>query len=160
MVVSALLFVAGLSEAAGRLLPLVARRHEVSKRLLLGLLVAGALVEGAVFGLWPLTASTIAGQAPGAGNRVGGLAWTPALIAPLVLAGVLAFPLLGPMLHLVLLLGVGASLVDPLAAATGLEWGSAATCVALAGVGLASVVAAVRRLVATLIAAGIPEPAG
>ena len=156
--VTVLLFLAGLSEAAGRLLPVVSHRPTMSRRFVLGLLLTGALVEGAVFGLWPLTAWTIAGQVPGARPGAAGLAWTPDLIAPLVLAAVLAFPLLGPMLHLLLLVGVGAGLVRPLAAATGLDWMVAAGCVAVAGVGLAVAVAAVRLFVGTMIATGIPAP--
>jgi hypothetical protein len=86
------------------------------------------------------------------------LRWTPGLVAPLLLAAVLAFPLLGPLLHLLLLVGVGASLAGPLATATGLEWGAAAGCVAVAGLGLAVAVDAVRRLVGRIIASGAPEP--
>jgi len=158
--VAVLLLIAGLSEAAGRLLPVVSRRPGISRRFVVGLLLAGAFVEGAVFGLWPLTAWTIAGQVTGAGSGAVGLAWTPGMVAPLVLTAVLAFPLLGPMLHLLLLMGVGAGLVSLLAVATGLGWTVAAGCVAVAGAGLAVVVAAVRRLVATIIATGVPEPTG
>ena len=83
--------------------------------------------------------------------------WTPSLVAPLVLAAVLAFPLLGPLLHLLLLVGVGAGLAGPLATATGLGWWGAAGCVAVAGVGLGVAVEAVRRLVVRISAAGAPE---
>ncbi|MDX3248104.1 hypothetical protein [Streptomyces sp. ME18-1-4] len=72
------------------------------------------------------------------------------MVAPLVLAAVLAFPLLGPLLHLVLFLGVGAGLVGPLAAESGVGWWSAAGCVAGAGLGLA--VETVRRLVVRISA--------
>ena len=151
-----LLLIAGLSEAAGRLLPVVARRPRISRRFLLGLLLAGALIEAAVIALWPLTAWTIAGQVTGAGAD--GLVWTPGLVAPLVLTAVLAFPLLGPLLHLLLLVGVGAGLAGQLSAATGLGWAAAAGCVAVAAVGLAIAVAAFRRLVTKIIATGASEP--
>ena len=59
-VVVALLLFAGLSEAAGRILPLVARRPGMSRTFVAGLLLPGGLVEGAVFALWPLTAWTLA----------------------------------------------------------------------------------------------------
>ena len=152
------LLIAGLSEAAGRLLPVVARRPRISRRFLLGLLLAGAFIEAAVIALWPLTAWTIAGQVTGAGAGAVRLVWTPGLVAPLVLAAVLAFPLLGPLLHLLLLVGVGAGLAGQLSAATGLDWAAAAGCVAVAAVGLAIAVAAVRRLVTKIIAVGASEP--
>ena len=153
-----LLLIAGLSEAAGRLLPVVARRPRISRRFLLGLLLARALVEAAVIALWPLTTWTIAGQVTGVGAGAGGLVWTPGLVAPLVLTAVLAFPLLGPLLHLLLLVGVGAGLAGQLSAATGLGWAAAAGCVAVAAVGLAIAVAAFRRLVTKIIATGASEP--
>jgi hypothetical protein len=153
-----LLLLAGLSEAAGRILPLVARRSGASLPVAVGLLLAGALVNGATFALWPLAAWTLAELVlPTPPPGVAAPAWTPGLIAPLVLAAVLAFPLLGPLLHLLLLVGVGAGLAGPLAAATGLGWGAAAGCVAVAGVGLALAVAAVRRLVGTIGTAGAAE---
>ncbi|MFG1817683.1 hypothetical protein ACGFIF_28265 [Kribbella sp. NPDC049174] len=154
-----LLLIAGLSEAAGRVLPLVARRPGMSRPLVVGLLLAGALIEAAVIALWPLTAWNLAEFVmPTAAPDTAELVWTAGLIAPLVLAGILAFPWLGPLLHLLLLVGVGASLAGPLAAASGLGWGVAAACVAVAGVGLAVAVEIVRRLVATILAIGVPEP--
>jgi hypothetical protein len=153
-----LLLLAGLSEASGRILPLVARRSGASHRVAIELLLAGALVESAVIALWPLTAWTLAELVlPTPPPGVTAPTWTPGLVAPLVLAAVLAFPLLGPLLHLLLLVGVGAGLAGPLAAATGLGWWAAAGCVAVAGVGLALAVAAVRRLVATIGAPGAAE---
>ena len=155
-----LLLFAGLSEAAGRMLPLIARRSGATRTGVVGLLLTGALVEGTVFALWPLTAWTLARlvlPAPAAPHVVAP-AWTPGLVAPLVLAAVLAFPLLGPLLHLLLLVGVGAGLAGPLAAATGLGWWAAAGCLAVAGVGLALAVEAVRRLVGTIGATGAAEP--
>ncbi|MER5428414.1 hypothetical protein [Streptomyces sp. NPDC002588] len=147
-----LLLFAGVSETAGRILPLVARRPGMSRVFVAGLLPAAGLVEGAVFALWPLTAWTLAELVPSSPPPGSGLTWTPGLVAPLVLAGVLAFPLLGPLLHLLLFVGVGAGLADPLASATGLGWWSAAGCLAVAGVGLGVAVEAVRRLVVRISA--------
>ncbi|MFK4264756.1 hypothetical protein [Streptomyces milbemycinicus] len=153
-----LLLFAGLSEAAGRILPLVARRPGMSRTFVAGLLLPGGLVESAVFALWPLTAWTLAKLVLSPPLQGGGLAWTPGLVAPLVLAAVLAFPLLGPLLHLLLFVGVGAGLADPLAAATGLGWWAAAGCVAVSGAGLGIAVEAVRRLVVRLSATEALEP--
>jgi hypothetical protein len=154
-----LLLFAGLSEAVGRMLPLIARRSGASRTGVVGLLLTGALVEGTVFALWPLTAWTLARLVlPAPPPGVVAPAWTPGLIAPLVLAAVLAFPLLGPLLHLLLLVGVGAGLAGPLAEATGLGWWAAAGCLAVAGAGLALAVEAVRRLVGTIGATGAAEP--
>jgi hypothetical protein len=154
-----LLVLAGLSESAGRVLPLVACRPKLSPRLIAGLMVTGTVVEGTVMALWPLAAWTVANLvqpvvAPDAAPLPGaiGLAWTPALIAPLLLAAVLAFPLLGPFLHILLITGVGAGLAGPLAAASGLGWWTAAGCIAVAGIGLAVTVEVVRRLIARIIA--------
>ncbi|UUN28020.1 hypothetical protein [Streptomyces sp. FIT100] len=158
-VVAVLLLLAGLSEAAGRILPLVARRPGVSRRFAVGLLLTGGLVEGAVLALWPLTAWTLAElllTSPPPGD---GLAWTPGLLAPLALAAVLAFPWLGPLLHLLLFVGVGAGLAGPLAAAAGLGWWGAAGCVAVAGTGLGVAVEGVRRLVGRIGTPGAPEVA-
>jgi hypothetical protein len=152
-----LLLFAGLSEAAGRILPLVARRPGMSRAFVAGLLVAAGLVESAVFALWPLTAWTLAELVLSSPPPAAGLVWTPSLVAPLVLAAVLAFPLLGPLLHLLLLVGVGAGLAGPLAAATGLGWWGAAGCVAVAGAGLGVAVEAVRRLVVRISATRTPE---
>ncbi|MFJ9558991.1 hypothetical protein ACIRQQ_02980 [Streptomyces fuscichromogenes] len=88
-----------------------------------------------------------------------GLEWTPGVVAPLVLAAVLAFPFLGPLLHFLLFVGVGAGLVGPLAAASGLGWWSAAGCVAVAGLGLGLAVETVRRLVVRVSATESQEPA-
>ncbi|GIH22665.1 hypothetical protein Aph01nite_09750 [Acrocarpospora phusangensis] len=145
-VVGVLLLFAGLSEAAGRILPLVARRPTASRSHAIMLLLSGAVVEGVVFALWPLTAWTLAELALPGPQGVA-LAWTPGRVAPLLLAAVLAFPLLGPLLHLLLLMGVGIGLVGPLAETTGLGWWAAAGCVAVAGVGLGTAIEIVRRLV-------------
>jgi hypothetical protein len=159
-----LLVLAGLSESAGRVLPLVARRPNLSAGLVAGLMVTGTLVEGTVIALWPLAAWTVADLvqpvlAPDATPPpdTTGLAWTPALVAPLLLAAVLAFPLLGPFLHVLLVAGVGVGLAGPLAAAAGLGWWTAAGCIAVAGGGLAATVEVVRRLIARIIA-GAQEP--
>ncbi|GAA4557196.1 hypothetical protein [Planotetraspora kaengkrachanensis] len=158
LMVVAVLLLAGLSEALGRLLPLVARRPGVSRPVAAELLLIGAVVEGAVFALWPLTSWTIAElvlSPPLFGAAA--LTWTPGLAAPLLLSAVLAFPLLGPLLHLLLFVGVGIGLVAPLSAMTGLGWWAAAGCVAVAGVGLGVAVEAVRRLVAKISGTGARE---
>jgi hypothetical protein len=157
-VIAVLLLFAGLSEAAGRVLPVVARRSGVSRRSAVGLMLAGAVVEGAVFALWPLSAWALAElvlSAPPAKDVV--LVWTPDLVAPLLLAAVLAFPLLGPLLHLVLLVGVGAGLAVELATLAGLDGWVAAGCVAVAGAGLATAVEVVRRLVGRRSTTGASE---
>ncbi|MER7738114.1 hypothetical protein ABTX34_07205 [Streptomyces sp. NPDC096538] len=145
--VVALVLLAGLSEAAGRILPLVARRRTVSPPVVAGLLLTGTAVESAVIALWPLTAWTLAEMLPHATASAAAPGWTAAQVAPMLLGAVIAFPLLGPLLHLMLLTGVGAGLVGPVAAASGVGGWAAAGCVAVAGVGLAAAVEAVRRLV-------------
>ncbi|MET7948865.1 hypothetical protein [Micromonospora sp. NPDC005324] len=157
-IVAILLLVAGLSEAAGRLLPVVARLSGVSHARVVGLLFAGAIVDGAVFALWPLSAWAVAGLVLPT-RPSDALVWTPGLAVPLVLAGVLAFPLLGPLLHLLLMVGVGAGLAGALATVAGVGWWEAAGCVAIAGVGLGVSVEAVRRLVVKLNTRRAPEPA-
>ncbi|WP_416982609.1 hypothetical protein [Streptomyces sp. T028] len=152
-----LLLCAGLSEAAGRILPLVSRRPGMSRTVVASLVLTGGLVEGLVFALWPLTAWTLAEPARSSPAPGTGLEWTPGLVAPLVLAAVLAFPLLGPLLHLLLFVGVGAGLADPLAAASGLGWWGAAGCVAVAGAGLGVAVETVRRLVVRISTTRAPE---
>jgi hypothetical protein len=152
-----LLLFAGLSEAAGRILPLVARRPGMSRNLVAGLLLPAGLVEAVVFALWPLTAWTMAELVQSSPPSGVGLVWTPSVVAPLVFAAVLAFPLLGPLLHLLLFVGVGAGLVGPLAVASGLGWWSAAGCVAAAGAGLGLAVEAVRRLVVRVSATEAQE---
>ncbi|MER6158174.1 hypothetical protein ABT147_21875 [Streptomyces sp. NPDC001868] len=156
-VVVLLLLFAGLSEAAGRIVPLVSRRPGMSRTFVAGLLVAAGLVEGAVFALWPLTAWTLAELVRSAPPPEAGLEWTATLLAPLLFSAVLAFPLLGPLLHMVLFVGVGAALAGPLAAASGLGWWTAAGCVAVAGTGLGVTVEGVRRLVVRVGATRTPE---
>ncbi|MFF3438433.1 hypothetical protein [Streptosporangium sp. NPDC002721] len=155
-----LLLLAGLSEAAGRILPLLARRScGVPRSVAIRLLLTGALVEGAVFALWPVFAWTLAELlVPATRSGEAALIWTPGRVAPLVLAAVLAFPLLGPLLHLLLVVGVGAGLAAPLAEATGLGWWAAAGCLAVAGAGLAVAVEGVRRLVVRISTSGRREP--
>ncbi|WBB62474.1 hypothetical protein O7599_08060 [Streptomyces sp. WMMC500] len=152
-----LLLIAGLSEAVGRILPLLVRRPGMPRTVVLGLLLPLGIVEGAVFALWPLTAWTLAETVLTAPLPGTGLEWTPGRVAPLLLAAVLAFPLLGPLLHLLLFVGVGAGLAGPLAAATGLGWWGAAGYVAVAGLGLGVAVEAVRRLVVRLTAPRVAE---
>ena len=148
-VVVVLLLLAGLSEAAGRdpAAGGAPARHVAAAR---GRAAADRrrrrgrrdrAVAADRVGPWPSWRCPL--RAAGAGR----LAWTPGLVAPLLLAAVLAFPLLGPLLHLLLLVGVGAGLVGPLAAATGLGWWAAAGCVAVAGVGLGRGRGGRRRLV-------------
>ncbi|MEU5346334.1 MULTISPECIES: hypothetical protein [unclassified Streptomyces] len=156
-VVVVLLLLAGVSEAAGRILPLAAGRPGMSRPTMAGLMVAGGLVEGAVFALWPLTTWTLAELVVSPTPSGAALEWTPGLVTPLLLSAVLAFPLLGPLLHLLLFVGVGAGLAGPLAAGTGLDWWGAAGCVAVAGAGLGVAVEAIRRLVVRTGAVSTPE---
>ncbi|WP_399936714.1 hypothetical protein ACGH52_00675 [Streptomyces sp. BBFR25] len=151
-----LLLLAGLSEAAGRIMPLLVSWPGAARRNVVGLMLTGAVVEGAVFALWPLTAQTAAellASAPPSKDLV----WTPGLLAPLLFTAVLAFPLLGPFLHLLLCVGVGAGLSGPLAEVTGLGWWTSACCVAVAGAVLGGAVEGVRRLVVRLGATAPPE---
>ncbi|MFG2555836.1 hypothetical protein [Streptomyces sp. NPDC048581] len=158
MSVVVLLLFAGLSEAAGRILPLLARRPGMPRTVVAGSLLAAGLVEAAVFALWPLSAWTLAELVVSSPPPGDGLEWTAGLLAPLLLSAVLAFPLLGPLLHLLLFVGVGAGLAEPLAEASGLGWWSAAGCVAVAGAGLGVAVEAVRRLVVRISAPRTTEP--
>jgi hypothetical protein len=158
IVVVILLLFAGFSEAVGRIVPLLARRPGMPRTLVAGLLLAAGLVEAVVLALWPLTAWNLAELVMSSPPPGEGLTWTAGLVAPLLLAAVLAFPLLGPLLHLLLFVGVGATLADPLATESGLGWWSAAGCVAVAGVGLGVAVEAVRRLVVRISAPRATEP--
>jgi len=151
-----LMLFAGLSEAAGRLLPVVTRGSGASRRRAVGLMLLGAVVDGAVFAIWPVAAWVLAVALPGSSSGEV-VVWTPALAAPLLLAAVLAFPLLGPLLHLTVLAGVGAGLAAELATTVGLGRWVAGGCVAVAGVGLAIAVEAVRQLVARFGTTGAPE---
>lgn len=144
--VGILLLLAGLSEAVGRVLPVVARGSGGTRTRAAALVLGGAVVECAVFALWPVLAWTLAAR------TAAPMLWTPALVAPLLLAAILAFPLLGPFLHLLLLVGVGAGLADTLAMAAGIGWWAAAGWMAVAGVGLGVSVEGVRRLVAREVA--------
>ncbi|MCI4146683.1 hypothetical protein [Streptomyces sp. MMS20-AI2-20] len=151
------LFVAGVSEAAGRIAPLVARRPGLSRPFVLGMLLVGGVVEATVFALWPLTAGALAGLLPSAApSGAVSMIWTPALAAPLLLAAVLAMPLVGPALHTLLVLGVGADLSGPLAEALGVSWWTAAGCLGAAGAGLAVSVELVRRAVVAISGARRP----
>lgn len=155
MTVAILLALAGLSESAGRVLPLVARRPKLSPRLLVALMATATVVEGTVMALWPLAASTVAGLVKefvvaDASQVKVELAWTPALVAPLLFGGVLAFPLLGPFMHFVLVAAVGVSLAAPLAASSGLGWWTATCCIFVTGAGFAASVELLRRLIARI----------
>lgn len=164
MTVIALLVLAGLSESAGRVLPLLARRPNLSPRLVAGLMATGTLVEGTMIALWPLAAWTVADLlqplvAPDLAPLpdTSALSWTPGLVAPMLLAAILAFPLLGPLLHILLVAGVGAGLAGPLAAASGLGWWTSAGCLAVAGIVLTTTVEVIRQLTARIVA-GAREP--
>lgn len=152
-----LLVFAGLSETVGRILPLIVRHHRASRALLIRLLITGTLVEALVFALWPTTAwflagAIVAGLPPGAAPT-----WTAGGAVPLLLTGILAFPLLGPALHLVVLILAGAALADQLAAATELGGWPAIACVAGSGMLLAFLLAMVRRVVGAWGASPEPE---
>lgn len=142
-----ILLLAGLSESVGRILPLVARRPPTSPAGVVILLVAGTAVEALVFTLWPLAAWSLAGLVLDDGPT-GPPSWTAATAAPLVLAAVLAFPFLGPLMHLGVLIAAGAGLAGQLASASGVTKWVGAIFVALAAIVLAVTVEAVRRTVA------------
>ncbi|MFI2703538.1 hypothetical protein [Cellulosimicrobium composti] len=150
--VLALVALAGLSEAAGRVLPVVARRSRASGPLVAALMLTGTVVEAVVIVAWPAAAVAVA-RATGAAPGVT-LGWTAATVAPLVLAAVLALPLVGPFLHATLLVAVGAAMAGRLADAAGAGWWAAAACVAVAGLGLAAAVEVVRFVVARVVATG------
>ena len=145
--VVSVLLLAGLSESVGRILPLVARRRPTSRAGVVTLLVAGTGVEALGFTLWPLAAWSLAGLVLEQGPA-GPPFWTAATAAPLVLAAVLAFPFLGPLLHLGVLIAAGAGLAGQLASASGVSEWTAAAFVAVAATVLAGTVEAVRRAVA------------
>jgi hypothetical protein len=157
-VCAVLIVLAGLSESFGRILPIISRRPNIPARLVGGLLITGTAVEAIIIAAWPLAATTAADlvrttSGPLSGlDGVEALAWTPGSVAPLLLCAVLAFPLLGPVLHSLIFVGVGISLVTPLTTTSGLGWWAAAGCVTVAGIALAAVVATIRHLVAQRIA--------
>jgi hypothetical protein len=151
-----LLLLAGLSEAAGRVVPLIARRPDCPRRLTAGVLLVDASVEASAIALWPLAATAFVDQALPTSQSASGLVWTPGLLAPLLLAGVLALPMLGPLLHFMLFVGVGVGLAGTLSAAGNVAWLPAAGCVATAGISLACAVALLRRLGAAVLATAIP----
>lgn len=152
-----LLAFAGLSEALGRVVPIVAGRRGASRTVAVSLVLAGTAVDAATIALWPLFAWTLAELLPGSPAGGSAPSWTPGLLAPLLLAAVIAFPLLGPLLHGLLLVGVGAGVAEALATSAGIGWWTAAGCVAVAGVGLAVTVEVVRRLVIRLHPHRVPE---
>lgn len=144
---------AGLSETVGRIVPLLARRHRpASHATVLGLLLAGTVVQALLFTSWPVAATTLAGllrgSAPAVAASVGGtVTWSAGAAAPLLFCAVLAFPLLGPALHVVVLTVAGLDLTGRVAAATGLAWWPAAACVAVSAVVLALLLEGIRRVV-------------
>jgi hypothetical protein len=148
--VAVLLLLAGLSEAVGRLLPVVSRRPGASERFVIISLATGALVEAAVFTSWPWVSEMLAARLAGGDDVT--IEWTPSMVAPLLLTAVLAFPLLGPFLHTLLVTGVGIGLAQLLHAASDLGWWPALMCVAAAGIGLTLAVTTIRWGVAWAIA--------
>lgn len=148
-VVAVLLLLAGLSEAVGRLLPVVSRRPGASKRFVVISLAAGALVEVAVFTSWPWVTELLAARLVGRKDVT--LEWTPRMVAPLLLTAILAFPLIGPFLHTLLVTCVGIGLAQVLHAESDVGWRPALTCVAVAGIGLTLAVTAIRWSVAWAI---------
>ncbi len=147
MTVWALLLLAGLSETAGRIVPLVVRRHHASRGSVIRLVLAGTVVEAMVFALWPLTGWVLAGLVVHRSPYGVAPVWTTGSVAPLLLAGTLAFPLLGPALHVVVLAVAGTALTGDLAVAANLDRWPALACVACSGLFLAVLVGAVRRAV-------------
>ena len=143
--VGVLLVLVGLSETVGRIVPLVVRRHRASRASVVRLVVAGTVVEALVFALWPLTAWTLAGLVLDRVPHGGAPTWTVGSLAPLLLTGILAFPLLGPALHLFVLALAGMALAGDLAAETGLGWWSALAAVGVAALVLTGLLRAVRR---------------
>ncbi|MET8521804.1 hypothetical protein [Nocardioides sp. NPDC004968] len=139
-VVAVLLLLSGLSEAVGRLLPVVSRRPGASEWFVVISLATGALVEAAVFTSWPWVSELLA-------SRLGGevaIEWTSRMVAPLLLAAILALPLIGPFLHTLLITGVGIRLAQVLHAESDIGWWPALMCVAVAGIGLTGAVTAIR----------------
>ncbi|WP_040569103.1 hypothetical protein [Microbacterium yannicii] len=160
--VVALLILAGLSESAGRILPLLSRRAsssraEIPKPILFSLLLTGAAIDATVFALWPICASLLAPLFGAPATGPAPVNWTVDLIAPLVVAAIISFPLIGPFLHGLLIFGVGLGLLDQLIDATGMPWPAAAGCIAIAGIGLAAFVGLLRVLVGRVVVVG-PKP--
>lgn len=157
MTVWVLLLFAGLSETTGRLLPLVVRRRRASRASVIRLLIAGTIVQALVFALWPLTAWLLAVLTVRGVPDHSTVTWTVGSAAPLLLTGVLSFPLLGPALHFVVLVVAGAALSGDLAALSGSGWWAAVGCVVGAGLILAVLLGSVRRAVAAWTSVEEPE---
>jgi hypothetical protein len=137
---------AGLSETAGRLVPLLARRHRAaSHTAVLALLLTGTVVQALVFAAWPLVAARATGLVTG--GPAATATWTAGSAAPLLLCAILAFPLLGPALHVVVLGVAGIDLAGQIAATTGVAWWPALAGVAATGVMLALLLGGIRRAV-------------
>lgn len=156
-----LLLVAGLSESAGRILPLISRRASttrghVPKPILFGLLITGGVIDSAVFLVWPAWASAVAARVASGSTPNPDVSWTAELAAPLILCAIIGLPLIGPALHALVLLGVSLSLVNVLARDTAMPWAAAAASVTLAGMGLAVSVTLLRWSVSRLVA-GTPR---
>jgi len=67
-----------------------------------------------------------------------------------VFAALFLLPWLAPLLHLLVIAGLGAGLVGAAAAVTGLGWGVSAACLVAAGAVLTLAVDLVRRVLALL----------
>jgi|GEM_PF-2554887 len=153
----ALLLIAGLSESAGRMLPLISRRasttrSHVPKPIVFGLLITGGAIDAAIFLVWPTWASALASRLGADSAPSPGVSWTAELAAPLILCAIIGLPLIGPALHALVLLGVSLSLSIVLARDSAMPWGGAAASVAVAGLGLAVSVTLLRWSVSRLVA--------
>ncbi|HTN54783.1 MAG TPA: hypothetical protein VLZ82_01270 [Microbacterium sp.] len=152
-----LLLIAGLSESAGRILPLISRRasltrSHVPKPIVFGLLLTGGVIDSVVFLVWPGWASALAFRFGAGPMPSPGVSWTAELAAPLILCAIICLPLIGPALHALVLLGVALSLMVVLTRETGISWITAAASVAIAGIGLALSVTVLRWSVSRLVA--------
>jgi hypothetical protein len=137
-----LLLGAGFSETAGRILPIVARRPTTSSSALVTLFVSGTVVEAVGFAVWPALAGVLLAAA---GHPVGDTTWPAGVLVVLLFAALLAFPFLGPALHLLVALIAGVGLTDHLASGT--SWAAPATAVAVAGVTLWLATVGLRALI-------------
>jgi len=152
-----LLVIAGLSESAGRILPLISRRASttrthVPKPIVFGLLITGGVIDSTVFLVWPAWAGAFASRFGTVPTPNPGVTWTAELAAPLILCAIIGLPLVGPALHALVLLGVSLSLITVMAGETTMSWSAAAASVGAAGVGLALSVTLLRWSVSRLIA--------
>jgi hypothetical protein len=141
--VAILLVAAGLSESVGRILPVIARGRWHSRQALVWLIAAGTIVDALFFAVWPVLAGFVLQGL--SGHPPSGPAWTAGSVAVLLLAAVLAMPVVGPFLHLAVFVVAGSLLSTRLAPAVGF-W-PCSLAVALAGFAVAFAVGCVRTLV-------------